>query len=54
MASVPPDPPAVWCAERQNPAICGVLFCGGLLGESWPTRITASQVDSTTMIVILV
>jgi hypothetical protein len=33
IASVPPDPPALRCAERQNPAICGVLFCGGLLGE---------------------
>ena len=33
MASVPPDPPAVWCAERQDPALCGVLFCAGFSGE---------------------
>jgi hypothetical protein len=23
-----PQSPAVRCAERQDPAICGVLFCG--------------------------
>ena len=25
-ARIGPDPPAVRCAERQDPAICGVLF----------------------------
>ena len=54
MASVPPDPPALRCAERQNPAICGVLFCGGLLGEFVANADHCSQVDSTTMIVIRV
>ena len=36
MASVPPDPPAVWCAERQDPALCGVCFALASRGNLWP------------------
>jgi hypothetical protein len=41
IASVPPDPPAVWCAERQDPAICGVLFFWG--DHSPATRPTGAS-----------
>ena len=39
-ARIGPDPPAVRCAERQDPAICGVLF----LWVCLPRRLALSPV----------